>query len=110
MTEYIKNVGHLYEFILEVDEIGNKYDRKVYNFEELLGMIGGILSISLALLGIIFKPFFQDNLAYNFASLTRSGKNVNINSLSFFLKKGIENMLQCEVFNLPYLHSERFNR
>lgn len=48
----------------EVDAVGNKYSRVVWNVEEALGWIGGLLQIIILIQNAAVKPFIKDSLVY----------------------------------------------
>ena len=78
-------------FIFEVDSTGKKTKRVVYNWEDALGWIGGLLQIVTIAQTIILKPFIKDAIVYQVAKLTKSGKEVRIDHLNFYFKKTLKN-------------------
>ena len=80
-------------FIFEVDSTGQKTKRVVYNWEDALGWIGGLLQILTLAQTILLKPFIKDAIVYKVAMLTKSGADIQIDDLSFFLKNTMQNMI-----------------
>ena len=54
-------------FKFEVDAMGNKYSRVVWNMEEALGWIGGLLQIIILIQAAAIQPFIKDSLVYEIA-------------------------------------------
>ena len=77
----------------EVDTIGHKTSRVIYNWEDALGWIGGLLQIVTIAQTIFLGPFIKDALVYQIAKYTTSGREVNIESLNFYLKKTLRNIM-----------------
>ena len=80
-------------FIWEVDSTGKKTKRVVYNWEHGLGWIGGLFQILTLAQSILLKPFKKDAIVYKVAKLTKSGKEIGIDDLNFFLKKTLQNLM-----------------
>ena len=80
-------------FLFEVDTIGYKTERVVYNWEDALGWIGGLLQILTILQLVLLKPFIEDALVYQIAKFTKSGKEVGIESTNFYIKKTLRNIM-----------------
>ena len=76
-----------------MDSTGKKTKRVIYNWEDALGWIGGLLQIITIAQTIILKPFIKDAIVYQVAKLTKSGKEVRIDHLNFYLKKTLKNMM-----------------
>lgn len=88
-----KNQGNLMDFYFEVDTIGHKTSRVVYNLEDALGWIGGLLGILHTVQFLLLKPIIKDALVYHIAKSTKSGKEVGIKSTKFYLKKILRNLM-----------------
>ena len=52
------------ELKFEVDQMGNKYTRAIWNIEAALGWIGGLLQIIILIQRAATKPFIKDALVY----------------------------------------------
>ena len=100
----------LTEFVVEVDGLAKKYGRNVSNFEDLFGMIGGFLSIIVAVLSFLLGPFTSDSLSLSLSKLTKSGTEINIDSQKFYWKRSIENLLMFEIFDLPIFQDEEYDK
>ena len=77
----------------EVDTISYKTLRVIYNWEDALGWIGGLLQIVTIVQTLLLGPFIKDALVYQIAKLTKSGKEVGIESLNFYIKKTLRNVM-----------------
>ena len=62
----------------QVGELSNKVSRKVYNVEEALGQIGGILALVEVLVLMILGPFVSDLLVQKIAEKTKAGMSLGI--------------------------------
>ena len=96
-------------FIFEVDSTGRRTKRVVYNWEDALGWIGGLLQILTLAQTILLKPFighssrtqlpqnpfeiFFGSIVYKVATLTKSGADIGIDDLGFFLKNTMQNIM-----------------
>ena len=52
----------IYTLIFELDNMGTKYERKVENFYQALGNIGGLFLLLWGLIKVILLPFEDDIL------------------------------------------------
>lgn len=82
----------MFAITFEVDGIANYISRQVWNIEEALGYIGGIFALVEIIISIIVAPFGQDNLILAMTKQTKAGKQMQVNSLRFYLKRCLENI------------------
>ena len=58
---------------------------------------------------ILLAPFIKDALVYQIAKLTVSGKEVGIESLNFYIKKTVRNMMCFKCCkNVDCIFNEKF--
>ena len=101
--------NNLIDWYFEVDTIGHKTTRVVYNMEDALGWIGGLLQIIMIAQSILLGPFIKDALVYQIAKYTTSGRDVDIESLNFYLKKTLRNIMCFKCCKkLDFIFNEKF--
>ena len=71
----------------EVEGVANKVSRKVWNLEDALGMVGGLMSLITVVSQIFMNPFVANNIIIHIAGDTAKGNTLNIDSVQFFLRK-----------------------
>ena len=84
---YVRKSGDILNFTFEVESVANKTQRVVWNFQNALGWIGGLLSVMLTVQMAIMSPFVADAKVYQVANLTISGKTAGTDTQNFYLKQ-----------------------
>ena len=92
---YHSNPKKAYVLLMEVEGVANKVSRRIWNLEDALGWAGGIMSILALLVHGSIAPFVANNIPIAISAATVRGRQLQISSYSFLIRKVLESYFSC---------------
>ena len=69
--------------IIDVNNKGILYEREVWNFEDALGWIGGLIGLIYALVNSLFQPFLKNSLVFKVQDNSKVAEAYGLNTYKF---------------------------
>ena len=80
----------------------------MYTIPDALGWFGGIVFLICVVSHMVIQPFLANNLVISVCSETKAGKDLEIDSASFFWLKLLDDFIMCRFVKSCCLNKFRY--